>query len=230
VPFYFRVVRPFAFLRNIRYLGRRPLCRALFDALAFSGLGWLAVQAVQAARCRCGPADAAVAVAEVDEFHQATDELWNAHRAEYGVCPHRDWPTLKILYPKDERKFIRLELSRQGKLIGWAVLLNSLLSGHKYFGDMRLGSIVDCFAPLAEAGQVVRHARAFLEAKSVDLIVSNQAHAAWGKALRRGGFLRGPSNYLFASSPELTRLMESRDIGHGDIHYNRGDGDGPINL
>ncbi len=230
VPFFFRVTHPFPFLRNIRYLRRGPLGRTLLDALAFSGLGWLTVKTVHAARGHRIQPDPAVTVAEVDEFHEATDELWNAHRGQYGVSPYRDHATLKILYPKDERKFIRLEFSRRQQLIGWAVLLNSPLAGHNYFGNVRLGSIVDCFAPPAEAGQVIRCARDFLEAQGVDLIVSNQAHAAWGKALQGGGFLRGPSNFLFASSPDLTRLFQSRGIGSDDLHVNRGDGDGPINL
>ena len=62
------------------------------------------------------------------------------------------------------------------------------------------------------------------------MIVSNQSHAAWSSALRRSGLFSGPSNFIFASSPKLTALLRARGVGPGDIHMNRGDGDGPIHL
>jgi hypothetical protein len=95
---------------------------------------------------------------------------------------------------------------------------------------MRLGSIVDCFAAAEDAPAVAQAAAAFLEHRGVDLIVSNQAHSAWCNALKNAGFLQGPSNFIFASSPKLSRLLANRNIGNGDIHINRGDGDGPDNL
>ena len=80
------------------------------------------------------------------------------------------------------------------------------MQDHKQFGDMRVGTIVDCLAPPADAPAVMRAAAALLEARGVDLIISNQLHAAWSNALVHAGFLRGPSNYLLALSPAFAAL------------------------
>ena len=97
-----------------------------------------------------------------------TEDLWNAQRGEYGVCPWRDHETLQILYPADKRKFIRLEIWEGRRPIGWVVVLNTQLSGHKQFGDMRLGSIVDGFSAPAEAGRVIRsHGRCWKRRGSI---------------------------------------------------------------
>jgi len=45
-------------------------------------------------------------------------------------------------------------------------------------------------------------------------------------ALRADGFFAGPSNFLFAASKGLTAL----GVPSADLHMNRGDGDGPVNL
>ena len=64
--------------------------------------------------------------------------------------------------------------------------------------------------------------------RGVDLIVSNQLHAAWSLALLDAGFRLGPSNYLLAASPALAACAgTARD---DEFHINRGDGDGPIHL
>jgi hypothetical protein len=93
-----------------------------------------------------------------------------------------------------------------------------------------LGSIVDCFASVSDAAKVIGAARDCLESRGADLIVSNQSHTAWRRGLRQAGFLPGPSNFIFASSPKLTTMLCERGVQEQDLHFNRGDGDGPINL
>ena len=44
------------------------------------------------------------------------------------------------------------------------------------------------------------------------------------------GYLKGPTNFFFATSPELTRMMYPYHKTVENIHMVRGDGDGPINL
>jgi hypothetical protein len=230
VPFFFRVVHPSRFLRNVSYLRRRPATRWTLDALARSGVGWLGIHATQAVLGRRRRPDPAVRAEQVDEFADWADELWRNCRNHYGMSAVRDAETLRILYPKDDRRFIRLKLTDGSRVVGWAVLLDSRLSGHNYFDNMRLGSIVDNFAAPVDAAAVAGAAAQFLQSQGVDLIVSNQAHAAWQHGLRRAGFLRGPSNFIFASSPKLTALLRQAGAQHHDLHLNRGDGDGPINL
>jgi hypothetical protein len=76
----------------------------------------------------------------------------------------------------------------------------------------------------------VRAARRELERRRVDLIVTNQAHSAWQAALRDEGFLSGPTNFLFAASPQLAQLLAPFETAQNEFHINRGDGDGPIHL
>jgi hypothetical protein len=108
---------------------------------------------------------------------------------------------------------------------GWAVLLDTQMRGHKQFGDMRVGTIVDGLAPLESVAAVVRAATALLESRGVDLIVSNQMHNAWSRALLEAGFRRGPSNYLLALSPAF-----GVPGNETEFHFSRGDGDGPVHL
>jgi hypothetical protein len=229
IPFFFRVMHPFAFLRNASFLRRRSIVRAAVDALALSGLGSIGIRAVQAF-CRQMPLYPSIAVEQVPEFSDWADDLWNASKDQYGFSAVRDAETLRILYPKGNERFLRLKISEESRPIGWAVVLNTQLSNHNYFGNMRLGSIIDGFASTADAPKVVRAASQYLQSHNVDLIISNQSHAAWRLGFRRAGFLAGPSNFIFASCRKLTKMFRQNELRNDDLHINRGDGDGPINL
>jgi hypothetical protein len=231
VPFFFRIVHPAAFLRNLAILRRRgPVARWTFDALAMSGVGWLGVRGVQAFYRRRVPADPDVAFEPQNEFSAWADLLWDECKTQYGMSAVRNAETLQVLYPQADPRFIRLLVTRRRRPIGWAVLLDTRVAGHKQFGDMRLGSIVNCLAATAETAHVAGAARTFLESQGVDLIISNQSHAAWCRGLRQAGFLQGPSNFLFAASRDLAKLLDRQGVRNEDLHVNRGDGDGPINL
>ena len=219
VPFYFKTPHPYRFLRQIRALRSSPLRRLACDAAAFSGAGWLALWLAGIAR---RPA-AAPPLATPASFGGWTDAVWENCRARYAMSAVRDAATLDLLYPTSDPRFLRI---RAGG--GWAVLLDTAMQGHKQFGDLRVGSIVDALAPPEDAGAVVRTAARVLEERGVDLIVSNQLHRAWSNGLADAGFRQGPTNFLLALSPALAARIE----GHADheIHINRGDGDGPIHL
>ena len=103
-------------------------------------------------------------------------------------------------------------------------------SGDKYFGDLKLGSIVDLLAiPGHEVG-LIRIAVDRLRQEGVDLIVTNQSFGSLGDALRKSGFLNGPSNFLFATSPKLTESLAPLETRLRGFYLSRGDGDGPGNL
>lgn len=232
IPFFFRVVHPRAFLRNIEVLRTSAVRRMALDALAATGLGWLAVKALQAMRRAYVP-PAAVSwapVTEPDDWADVADQVWCACRGRYGLVAARDRRILGALYPLAEQRFIRLTVRRSGRPIGWAVLLATSMSSHKQFGGMRVGTLVDCLALPEDARDVAACARQCLAAAGVDLMVSNQASDAWGQALRDCGFLRGPSNFLLAAAPKLAAQLEPFAASAGTFHLNRGDGDGPINL
>ena len=218
VPFHFLVVHPSRFLRNIRPLRTSALRRIVMDTAAVTGAGWLGMKALGMARtprsAACDPAA---------RFAGWADEVWQRSVADYALVARRDAATLDELYPVEEARFLRVRAAG-----GWAVLLDTQMRGHKQFGDLRVGTIVDCLAPAGSAGAVVRAAASLLAQRGVDLIISNQLHEAWSRALVDGGFRLGPSNYLLALSPKFAACAAGAPQTR--FHVNRGDGDGPIHL
>jgi hypothetical protein len=230
VPFFFSVIHPFKFLRNIVHLRKKSLLHRLtLDTAAYSGAGWTAIRGWDLAHAQ-PTANGPLRAETVDDFGDWSDEVWKAARPHYGMCTVRDAETLRKMYPREAVGFERIMFSHEEKPVGWALLLNSQLRGHGHFGNMRLGSIVDCLAEPQYAVPIIRQTRAALVRQEVDLVVSNQSHRAWCQAMKAGGFMSGPSNFIFASSKALSRRMDEKQIQPGDIHVNRGDGDGPINL
>jgi hypothetical protein len=230
LPFQFRIIRAARFLRNIKHLRRSRLASYLLTMLAVSGLGWLACWAIQLLMAQRPPRLPDLQTEEVAEFGDWADDVWAQCAGQYPYIAVRDAATLRILYPKENARFLRVKVSQSGRLVGWAVVLATELANHKQFGNMRLGSIVDALAMPAEAEKVALAATQLLCRKNVDLIISNQAHESWRRALRRCGFLSGPSNFLLATSPKLTEMLDGLQIPSEQFHLNRGDGDGPINL
>lgn len=230
VPFYFRVVHSFRFLNNIAYLRQSATRRRLVDFLAYSGIGGLGIRAIHAG-LRLWNKTIPHATAEfVEDFGDWADAVWLRNRDAYGMSAVRNAEVLRILYPKSSSRFLRIKVSLGGRPIGWAILLNTQCIGHKYFGDMRVGTIVDGFSAPENAATIIACATMWLERQGVDIIVSNQSHAEWCDGLARAGFLRGPSNFLFASSPRLAKRLAEAVIANNQTHLNRGDGDGPIHL
>jgi hypothetical protein len=137
---------------------------------------------------------------------------------------------LDKLYPGADDRFIRLRIDRDGHLAGWVVLLNTQHHNSQHFGSMRVGVIVDCLAMPSVEVSLVAAATTYLANAGADVVISNQSHSSWRKALVRFGYLRAPSNFIFASSPELTEALAEDSQSETRLHITRGDGDGPINL
>jgi hypothetical protein len=222
VPFYFHVVRAARFLRAIRAIRKTRLRAFLMDIAAWTGAGWLLIRNRQ--RRHPQPAPRRIHSEETEDFGPWAEEIWSAAQPEYGMTAVRDAGALQRLYPPREPRFLRLRVNS----CGWAVLLDTPMQGDQYFGDLRVGTIVDCMADPESDGpeRVIHAARRYLEKRGVDLIVTNQSHAAWRDALRAAGFLQGPSNFLFGASNALAAL----GIPAEEMHINRGDGDGPVHL
>jgi hypothetical protein len=99
------------------------------------------------------------------------------------------------------------------------------------YGNMRVGSVIDCFALPGELFSVVRGATEILERQGFDLILSNQSHQAWGEAFKAAGYLPGPSNFIFAASKKLAELLAPFEEVRPRMHLTRADGDGlPANF
>jgi hypothetical protein len=227
VPFFFKVLKPSRFFANITYLRRTQGNRILLNMARYTGIGWAGIRIAQ---FRPGARNSWDEIENCDSFGPWADKVWNMCKDKYSFVAVRNSDTLNTLYPPSDPRFLRLLVSRGGEHVGWAVMLDTQMSGHKHFGNMRVGSIVDCLAEPEMAGRVVGYATSFLEQRGVDLIVSNQANSAWGKAFLAAGYLIGPSNFILALSPMLVTRLQPMEAARDHIHMNRGDGDGPIHL
>lgn len=230
VPFYFRVLRPFRFFRRIKILRSDFRRRAAMDLAALTGLGAVAVKGRQMLLNKRPDDSQSLRVDRVDDFGNWADDLWNRSRDQYRMIAVRNLEVLRMLYDVSDPRFMRLRVSRGDQVIGWCVALDTQMTDHKQFGSLRLGSLVDGLAATEDAHAVVSMATRYLQDRHVDLIISNQSHAAWGEAFKNSGYLSGPSNYLFAGSRKLDKLMKQSEISNDQTFINRGDGDGPIHL
>ena len=166
----------------------------------------------------------------VSRFGDWVDAIWERSREACSLCAVRDQAALAALYPEQDARYLRLKVTQGGEIVGWAVLLDTQMHGHKYFGDLRVGTLLD---GMAVAGAVTPTAMAATEAladRGADLVVTNQLHDDWVSGLERAGFLRGPSNYGFGMSKQLARLLDPIEAHGPRMHVTRGDGDGRVNL
>jgi hypothetical protein len=227
LPFYFRVTKTFRFFADMSHLRRNRRHKICMDALRFTGVGPLGIRMAQ---LRLADGTRACSTEVVSSFSTWADEIWNTASPNFSLISDRESATLNRVYSPSDPRFHRLKVESASGTVGWAIVLDTRMSGHKQFGNLRVGSLVDCFALQGHEGMVAKAATDFLERRDVDLIVSNQANTAWGKALLRAGYLRGPSNFVLGLSPELSKLIGTSQQAHGKIHMNRGNGDGPIHL
>ncbi len=229
VPFFFRIVNPSRFLRNMQTLRSSPLRKFLLDLAAYSGAGWAGSKLFQEYRALVAPRPLAAECCEVASFDTANAAeslqfLWEQARQTCSFTAVRNAEALRTLYPPEQTQLTRMVVKRNGSAIGWAVV-GERRKDAKY-GNMRVGSVVDCFALPGELFSVVRCATQTLERQGFDLILSNQSHQAWSEAFNAVGYLPGPSNFIFAASKKLTRLLAPFEEVRPRMHLTRADGDG----
>jgi hypothetical protein len=242
VPFFFRIVNPLRFFRNMQTLRSSAARRFLMDLAAYSGAGWIGSKLFQGYRARRAPrlsagssiAPSATECLEVASFDnkdslETLQSLWEQTRTSCSFTAVRDAEALCVLYPPEQPHLTRIIVKRNGAAVGWAVI-GERRKDAKY-GDMRVGSVVDCFALPGELFSVVRCATQILERQGFDLILSNQSHQAWSEAFKAAGYLAGPSNFIFAASKKLGELLTPFEEVRPLMHLTRADGDGlPANF
>ena len=231
IPFFFKVCHPLPFLKNIRYLKDTKLKSFIIMLLANSGLGWLfmkfffLVVSLFYIRLKKEPH---IVVEEMEIFDQDLNSVWENAKQHSLFIAVRNSKYLKTLY--SDKRFIKLKFSDANKIVGWSISLCTQLDDHKQFGHMKLGSIVDCLSLKGYEKSIISKTSEKLKRKGVDLIVTNQSHIFWKNALKMNIFINGPSNFIFASSKELSDKLMGGIKSKDYIHLTRGDGDGPINL
>jgi hypothetical protein len=230
--FYFRCLRPGRVLHDLVCLRKHPAWNFALDTGRWGGIGSLLISGTQELRMRRPAKTFKVSVVrdfgnEVDEI---VDEIQERARDAYALLPCRDSEILRLRYPASDSRFFRLVVDSGSGPCGWAVVLATSMHGHKQFGDLRVGTIVDCLAVPGDEDYVIHAASRFLEEQEVDLIISNQSHRNWLRAFEHSGFFCGTSNYIFAASPQLSRLLEPFASNFPASHLTRGNGAGPIHL
>ena len=227
VPFYFRVNHPFRFLRNIGRLHRSLSGIAFTEVAAFTGAGWAGIKTIHWMRSR--NTIRGLEIEPVTTFGAWADKLWQKCSPLYAMIASRESSVLNSLYPPG-KNFLCFKILRGSQVAGWAVVLDTQMRRNKYFGNLQVGSIVDCLSTPENASAVVQAAAGVLQRRGVDLVISNHSHAAWGNAFRAAGFLSGPSNFILAASKPLAQLLAPFASCENEVYLMRGDGDGPVNL
>jgi hypothetical protein len=233
VPFYFSVKSGNRFARNIRLGADRRRLQIALRALGRLRLAGAALRLREAVRSRAAPRPprrASAGVEEVPRFDPSVDELFAAHAGSYSLLGDRRAAALNVFFPEGERRYIRLMVREAGRTVGWALVLDTQMHDDKYFGDMRVGALVDCFSAVADAPDVVAAADGFFARRGVDVVVSNQFHPAWCDALQKAGYQRGPSNFFFYYSADLAEMLSDVPDWLQRVHMNRGDAEGPTHL
>jgi len=229
VPFYFRVVRAAPFLRNVRAIRTTRVRRLAADLAATWGVGRVAFAALHLVRTTPSLFARLYEAEVVASFGAWADDVWTFARPTLTFAAERSAAALARAYPTSDGRFIRLRVTRAAATVGWAVLLATDMRDHAHFGDLRVGTIVDCLAVPGHERAVAAAATRELARRDVALIVTNQQHEGWGAAFRRAGYLSGPSNYAFGASRRLGAALAT-DAAAARVHLTRGDGSGPIHL
>ena len=225
VPFLFRVHRAARFLKEVGVLHTNSFPSVVARVARLTGVGSIGISILQRQRVRCHGV-----VRREKSWGSWADEIWESYRESCCFAVKRDRNTLTGLYPTDDPRLQILVIYREQKPVGWAVCVNTRFRNHHYFGNLQVGSILDCVAipdAMALTAVLADHE---LSSAGADLVLANQSHAEWVKAFRSSGFLTGPSNYLLAMSKRLTEAVRSVQGGDQRVHITRGDGDGRIHL
>jgi hypothetical protein len=228
-PFFFRVIHGSHFLRNIGPLRKDTLRRLAADCLAMSGLGGLGIAAAQQFRTKAS-FDSRFQTEPLTEFGSWADEVWTQCQDEYMFSALRNSGYLRFNYPQTTSPYSGIKLMDRGNPVGWVNLLDCNLQNKSYFGAMKVAAIIDGVARRPCIPSLVAAAVRSATQNGADMVFSNQTHRDWIEALRNAGFWPGPSNYLLALSKELARCLEPLTEAIPLIHFNRGDGDGRVNL
>jgi hypothetical protein len=230
VPFFVAPVRLARVLTNLPQLRQRPLLKRFVGLAARTGsVAALGFPLTLFRKFSTGALLRRSQVEVTPAFGGWADEVWARTRGHYGLVARRDAEMLNDFYPPDFQELTRLRVKRNGQDIGWiAVTLMRAGSrpASRDFGDLRVGWIADGLCHPADAATLVAAACDFLSDAGVDILVSNQTHPSWQRALRYLGFVRRPTNFLFAYSKKMGDLLAS-ELASRDLLLNRGDCDGP---
>jgi hypothetical protein len=234
VPFFFYPVKVTSVLLGLSYFKKHAKLR--YGALlgAYTGLG-AGLSGVLTLSRRIAPCLSGYEYSMEKAFDDWADRIFDDCIPDYGVAMRSDATTLNILYPPDKPGLTRLRVRRKGAKhgagqdVGWILVASKQMKDNRYFGDLKVGTLVDGFGRAANAPALVAAGIDHLAETGADIIVANFSHEAWVKACHRSGMLAGPDSYYHFVSPGGSPLFEDA-CQPRDIHMARGHSDGMWSL
>src|SRR5262245_25665690 len=152
VPFFFYPVKVSKVLRGLNYLKNNAKLRygALLGAYSSIGAG---LSGMLALRRKISAALSGYEASVVERFDEWADSIFALSLSDYPVAIRSDATSLNIVYPPDEPRYIRLRVKRKGavKDAGWIVVASKKMSDNHYFGDLKVGTLVDGFGRSEDA-------------------------------------------------------------------------------
>ncbi|HEV2495906.1 MAG TPA: hypothetical protein VG204_22980 [Terriglobia bacterium] len=158
------------------------------------------------------------------QFPSQADLLWERVFRRYPLIFERSTRHLNWRY--HGAGYERLGIFEKDRLVGWTICKATQMHGNPYFGDLKVGTLVDLLVDPDSASDVeavIGAARKRLSELRVDLIVTNLSDGRLAQAATRLGFAVGPSNYHF-----FTRNLPKLKLH--ECHLTRGDSDGDNRL
>ena len=219
IPFFFRMLNVGRCLRELRPLQSSPFRSAVATLGAATGAGWVAGRILQ----RSSVSLADYTQQETGQAGSDEDALWNQFRERCSFAIVRTSATLDLYCPKQAGRY---RVVRSGQTQAWFSLLISAMRDHKYFGNLKVATLMDVVAstPVDTAAAIALAARHAASA-GCELVVTNQIHKELQSAARAAGFLSYASNFLLATSKALTEATNDETV-----FVTRQDGDGLVNL
>jgi len=229
VPFFFKVFRASRFLRQLSVFRQSTARKLGAEIAAATGLGALAVAALDGRSIEARKRASGLALSTPRAWESWADDIWSSFRQRCSFAVARDARMLCDLYPIADPSLHRFLLFRDQRPVAWAVALNTQMNRDKYFGDLRVATILDCVGYAGELAPAVFKVSEAMAAAGAELVISNQLHGDMTAAFAQAGFFRAPSNYQAGLSKPLMERVNS-GLGPEAIHLTRGDGDGRMHL
>jgi len=194
-------------------------------ALAVAQALWLGLTRVS--RPKVEPVD----VGEEEGFDDSYDKLWQAMSGRFEACLARDQAYLQGRYGRFPERYRVLGCRRENRLLGYCIVKTKQFSNDPRMGNMKLGTIVDCFFdPAAPAAfqALLAGALTLCAREKVHAVLCTASHAAVKRLLRANGFLAIPGNLNFALHNRTKVAIQ--DIPLESWHLMRGDSDADQNF
>ena len=230
VPFFFLPLRARPFLTNLQPVQKKRWLGLAADIASLSGAASLGLALIYSWRRPSAEIRRHTRQELVTRFGEWADDLWSRSKADYSLCAVRQSDTQNRLYASQAGENRRVLVRHRDREVGWFIARARPMQGHKYFGNMCVGSVIDALAEPGYETHILWAARSHLIGCKADIIVCNIQHESWCQALRQAGFFSGPSNFALAASPKLSARLSPYATRINRAQFMRGDGEGPTHL